>query len=58
MLQFMGSQRVGHDLATELNCLFVLFYKKQKKPEEFEEGGPNGQTGFGNIVLITLASKH
>ena len=24
MLRFMGSQRVGHDLATELNCTVVI----------------------------------
>ena len=26
MLQFMGSQRVGHDLATELNVYIILYY--------------------------------
>ena len=25
VMQFMGSQRVGHDWATELNCLFFAF---------------------------------
>ena len=24
MLRFMGSQRVGHDSATELNCIYSL----------------------------------
>ena len=38
VLQFMGLQRVLHDLATELNWIVVLGKKKKKEYFKYDEG--------------------
>ena len=46
MLQSMGSQRVGHDLATE----------QQKKQHVFTLGSPDAETGFRRNALTRKCS--
>ena len=57
MLQFMGSQRVRHDWATELNCLTVTAAKSlQSCPTLCDpiDGSPPGSTAPGILQARTL----
>ena len=50
MLQSMGLQRVGHDWATELTELKILFFSKQKKWQPTPVFLPGKSHGWWNLV--------
>ena len=55
VLQFMGSQRVGHDWATELNWTEVSFLQISQMSLYLGNcNSPTTETGLGGVYLIML----